>query len=413
MFKKILLTIGIIWACFSFSSLAKAYTLWLYSQSKTVQEVKDVEDKISPYTLQVSAFIFDRYSGQGSNAIKEIVNKLGTWNRIYHITLSPDHLTAIQVASGYFDDEYKAFFEDIKKYKMKVIFRTMHEMNGGWYARWSDPTSFKKAWKRIYALSRKVGLDKSNIQFDFSFNRHDMPLDRSKVSDTNGYVPNQSSPLITCNLEQKEKTNCLTREDYYPGYQYVDIIWFSVYNWWKATSNRQWLSFKDIIFDSARNNRARILTIKKPIYIDEVGTTAIYYNQFFNWLKSQKMFTSAKDDKSKWLSDLAEFIDNTPEVIGLNYFNVDYTYWLLQHIMGEADWKIIDPEKWILYDGVHELLKRNDNLDASLLFETVKKPSPTKNTTNKPTTKTSNLNTGSTTTIKTGTTIRKILTLPY
>ncbi len=51
-----------------------------------------------------------------------------------------------------------------------------------------------------------------------------MPLDRSKVSDTNGYVPNQSSPLITCNLEQKEKTNCLTREDYYPGYQYVDII---------------------------------------------------------------------------------------------------------------------------------------------------------------------------------------------
>ncbi len=51
-----------------------------------------------------------------------------------------------------------------------------------------------------------------------------MPLDRGKVKDDEGYVPNQSSPLITCDLAQKAKTNCLTREDYYPGHQYVDII---------------------------------------------------------------------------------------------------------------------------------------------------------------------------------------------
>jgi hypothetical protein len=357
--------------------------LGIYSQTKTVQEIQDVEKKITPYQLQVSAFIFDRYSRQGSSVVKDIVNKLGTGERIYHITLSPELLTATQVASGYFDSEYRTFFEDVKKYNMKVIFRTMHEMNGGWYARWSDPTSFKRAWKRVYALSREVGLDKSQIQFDFSFNRHDMPLDRGKVKDDEGYVPNQSSPLITCDLAQKAKTNCLTREDYYPGHQYVDIIWFSVYNWGKATSNRQWLSFIDIIFDQERNNRSRILTKKKPIYIDEIGTTAVYYNQAFDWWKSQKTFALDKYDKSKWLHDLAEFVDNTPEIIGMSYFNVDYTHGLAQRIIGEADWKIIDPQKGILYDGVHELLKRNDSLDASLLFETTKAPIKTISTKNR------------------------------
>lgn len=89
------------------------------------------------YSLSTSSvrLYFDRYSRQGSSVVKDIVNKLGTGERIYHITLSPELLTATQVASGYFDSEYRTFFEDVKKYNMKVIFRTMHEMNGGWYAR--------------------------------------------------------------------------------------------------------------------------------------------------------------------------------------------------------------------------------------------------------------------------------------
>lgn len=135
MIKKILLSTVLAFVGLYFTIPLQAYTLGVYSQTKTVQEVQDVEKKIAPYQLQVSAFIFDRYSRQGSSIVKDIVTKLGTGDRIYHITLAPELHTATQVAAGYFDSEYKAFFEDIKKYNMKVIFRTMHEMNGGWYAR--------------------------------------------------------------------------------------------------------------------------------------------------------------------------------------------------------------------------------------------------------------------------------------
>ena len=69
--------------------------------------------------------------------VKNIVDKLGT-GRVYHLTLSPDMLTAKQVADGAFDEEYKAFFKDIKRFDLKV--------------------------------------DTTNIQFIFLFNIHDMPV---------------------------------------------------------------------------------------------------------------------------------------------------------------------------------------------------------------------------------------------
>jgi hypothetical protein len=49
--------------------------------------------------------------------------------RIYHITLSPNMYSAAEVASGVFDKQYTAFFESIKRNNLKVVFRTMHEMN--------------------------------------------------------------------------------------------------------------------------------------------------------------------------------------------------------------------------------------------------------------------------------------------
>ena len=58
-----------------------------------------------------------------------IVQQLGH-NRIYHITVSPDMFSAKEVANGKFDDEYLQFFRKVKEKQIKVIFRTMHEMNG-------------------------------------------------------------------------------------------------------------------------------------------------------------------------------------------------------------------------------------------------------------------------------------------
>lgn len=89
-------------------SLSSAYSLGIFSQSKTAQEVVDNETKIG-FKFPVAAFIFDDYILQWSRAVKNIVEKLGTGNRTYHISLSPENLSAKQVAEGGFDDQYRHF----------------------------------------------------------------------------------------------------------------------------------------------------------------------------------------------------------------------------------------------------------------------------------------------------------------
>lgn len=82
----------------------------------------------------------------------------------------------------------------------------MHEMNGSWYSWSGDPENFKRAWKRIYELSRNAGLSKENVLFVMSVNSQDLP---SKDNRING-------ELVFCTPEVKKLTPCLTMEDYYP-----------------------------------------------------------------------------------------------------------------------------------------------------------------------------------------------------
>ena len=96
-------------------------------------------------------------------------------DKVYHISISPDMFTAAQVAEGAFDAQYKQFFQAVKKNNLRVIFRTMHEMNGGRYPRSSHPQDFQKAWIHVRELSRAEGLSKSNILFDMSVNARDLP----------------------------------------------------------------------------------------------------------------------------------------------------------------------------------------------------------------------------------------------
>jgi len=83
--------------------------------------------------------------------------------------------SAAEVAAGKFDTQYKQFFQDVKKNNLRVVFRTMHEMNGGRYPRSSNPKNFKKAWIHVRELSRAEGLTNSNILFDMSVNARDLP----------------------------------------------------------------------------------------------------------------------------------------------------------------------------------------------------------------------------------------------
>lgn len=94
--------------------------------------------------------------------------------RIYHITVNGDY-NAQEILDGVFDEIYIKVFKKIKRDNLRVIFRTMHEMNGGRYPRSGDPETFKAARKHIRNLSRTAGLDHHNILFDFSVNYRDMP----------------------------------------------------------------------------------------------------------------------------------------------------------------------------------------------------------------------------------------------
>jgi beta-mannanase len=126
------------------------------------------------------------------------------------------------VADGKFDAQYKQFFALVKSGDLKVIFRTMHEMNGGRYPRSSNPEAFKKAWIHVWNLSRAAGLTTQNILFDMSLNDRDLPAKNGK--------PSQTATFIQCQPALKAKLHCPTFEDYYPGDKYVDLLGVTFYN---------------------------------------------------------------------------------------------------------------------------------------------------------------------------------------
>lgn len=357
---KLIIISSLFISIFCLFSSSYAYTFGIFTQSKTAQEIIDIESTMVPSRISTIAVVFDNYIDQWHLALNSLVSKLWV-ERNYHITLSPRSMSAKQVANWDFDEEYAALFYDIKTYNLKVLFRTMHEMNGWWYPRAWDPENFKKARERIWKLSREAWLTNANIQFIFSLNIHDMPA-------LNWYEPSQTAKLLSCTPSRKERLGCLTREDYYPNKEMVDLMGFTAYNWWKAGENRKWLSFASIVNDPSRKQRDRMLSYKKPLYLDEVATTAVYYSDHFDREKSRMSYRNDKTRKSKWLSDLADFVDNSPQIIGMNYFNVDYTNGLREKIIWEADWKILDPAEGMMYDGGRDLLDRNDGLDLENIF---------------------------------------------
>ena len=171
MLKKIFLIVLIV---FCSSGTGFAFVLGLKSTDNTVENFRYIEDTYQLY-LPLVAFIYDPWEEQDVvGELEKMAKELGN-ERIYHISLSPNQFLAEEVAKGAFDEQYRIFFETVKNLHLKVIFRTMHEMNGGWYPRASNPERFKKAWIHIWELSRELGLDQEQLLFDFSVNHWDMP----------------------------------------------------------------------------------------------------------------------------------------------------------------------------------------------------------------------------------------------
>ena len=320
----------------------ESYYFWLKSSDNTPENIKAIEEKLS-VKLSIVSFIFDPWDESNVlNSIDNIVDILGT-DRIYHFTVSPDMFSAQEVVQWSFDAQYLSFFEKIKEKDLHVIFRTMHEMNGWWYPWASNPEQFKEAWIHVWNLSRVVWLGQENILFDFSVNHRDMPTK---------WKPSQSAPLIKCSLWKKW---CYHFEDYYPGDEYVDVVWFTFYNRWKAVDNRQRLSPIQILYDKNRKTYERIKSFNKPIVIDEVATTSVRYDWAYQYNKSRNEYLNESDRKDYRLHQLWEFFVEHPEIVATIYFNCDYTHWLQYVVQWEADWSVVNLDDDKVYNGFRDL----------------------------------------------------------
>ena len=234
----------------------------------------------------------------------------------------------------------------------------MHEMNGWRYPWWSNPEKFKAAWIHVWTLSRLAWLNEENILFDFSVNHRDMPTN---------WTPSQTAPLIQCN---QSRTDCYHFEDYYPWDEFVDVVWFTFYNRWKANSNRLRLTPEQILYDPKRNTYERIKAFNKPIVIDEVATTSVRYEWNYNFEKSRREYLNHDERKDHWIHQLREFLVNRPEIIAAVYFNTDYTHGLSFKVIWEADRAIVNIEDNKVYGWFQELEafseKKLDNILSSL-----------------------------------------------
>ena len=338
-------------------NISNSYYFWLKSADNTPENIGRIESNLN-VKIPVVSFIFDpRDESDVLNSIDRIVDLLGT-DRIYHFTISPDMYSANDVVLWKFDAQYTAFFKKIKEKNLHVIFRTMHEMNGWRYPWSSNPEKFKAAWIHVWTLSRVVWLSEENILFDFSVNHRDMPTK---------WMPSQSASLIQCNVT---KDDCYHFEDYYPWDEFVDVVWFTFYNRWKANSNRLRLTPTEILYDTNWNTYERIKALNKPIVIDEVATTSVRYEWNYNFNKSRSEYLNHDERKDNWIHQLWEFLVNRPEIVAAVYFNTDYTHGLSFKVVWEADWAIVNIEDNKVYGWFQELEmfseKKLDNILGSL-----------------------------------------------
>jgi hypothetical protein len=338
-------------------NISESYYFWLKAADNTPENIEAIE-KSQDVKLPIVSFIFDpRDENDVLNSIDRIIEKLWT-DRIYHFTVSPNMYNANDVTEWKFDSQYIEFFQKIKEKNLHIIFRTMHEMNGWRYPWASNPESFKTAWIHVWTLSRIVWLTEENILFDFSVNHRDMPTK---------WTPSQSASLIQCNINKKD---CYHFEDYYPWDEYVDVVWFTFYNRWKAVWNRQRLTPTQILYDKNRNTYERIKALNKPIIIDEVATTSVRYSWDYDYKKSRNEYLNHDERKDNWIYQLREFLIKRPEIIATIYFNTDYTHGLVFQITWEADWAIVNMEDNKVYWWFQELEmfgeKELDNILGSL-----------------------------------------------
>jgi hypothetical protein len=229
----------------------------------------------------------------------------------------------------------------------------MHEMNWWWYP-WSwDPSWYQDAWKRIRNLAEQAWVltwvSGWKLSMVFCVNARDMPAISPDI------WWHQWAKLMQCTQKMKEKNKCLTREDYYPWDEYVDYMWVTAFNRWKATSQRDWLTINQLLNDKRFLTRDRLNAVGKQIIIDEVWTSTVRYDGKFDQRKSIAAYVNNHPRKNKWIADLATWSAKQPNLHLVMYFNKDVTQQLQMAIPWEAEWAVRHPRNKFFYEGIRRL----------------------------------------------------------
>jgi hypothetical protein len=104
---------------------------------------------------------------------------------------------------------------------------------------------------------------------------------------------------------------------------------------------------------------------KKPLFIDEVGTTAVDYPGAYSYNKSLEVYANNKDLKNQRLRQLRDFLLQEPDIVGLNYFNVDLTSGLRFWTLGELDRSVIDFQSNKFYEGIMDVYKSAEKIEKN------------------------------------------------
>lgn len=352
------------------------FLFWLRLQDNDYDTAKRIESQFN-VKIPVISLIYDDFNKWEALKLAKTFKEL--WNsRVYHISINPfwNNLKELieDKTHKWWEQKYRNLFKIIKKYNVKVIFRSLHEMNGWWYSRSSDPYRFPIFWKMVWKWSREEWLDKSNILFDFSINSQDLPA-------VEWQDINQWTPVITCNQEIKVKTGCYTFEDYYPGNDYVDLLGVTIYNWWSWARRESWANWRDpltVINEPWYRTLDRMKKFWKPIFIDEAWTTSIKEDSFdndrniriYNENHFWKIWSPAKwtTVKNEWIGKLENlYLDK--QILWWAYFNADVTYWFTDRSkIWELDWMAINPDKLFAYTNLIKILNNTKMLRNPTLY---------------------------------------------
>ncbi|KKQ41634.1 MAG: Family 2 glycosyl transferase [Microgenomates group bacterium GW2011_GWC1_37_8] len=225
---------------------------------------------------------------QNSNFNAKFMQKLWDKNVIPIITWEPWDAQQNSVApinqngypqklipEGYYDSYIREYAKSAKKWNKPFFLRFAHEMNGNWYP-WGNiekesAQNYIKMWKHVHNIFNEEGAD--NVIWVWSPNNTDM------YGETEGVL------------------------DFYPGYDYVDWVGFSSFNWGTANEWNQWMDFKS----ASWKVYSKFLTLNKPIMVSETSSV------------------SQGGDKNNWFwQTLNKDIPSMPMIRAVIIFNDDF-----------------------------------------------------------------------------------------